>query len=264
METAAAVELRPARFSDRFVAYLIDTVPFMVGAVLSVWLWGGPLARPVTGAALSGLGAVWMGLAAVWQWAGNMAGGTVGKKLLGLRVVTADGSPPGAARAALRAGAWLLSTPLANFGFWLALFHPRTRTLHDLIAGTYVVEEGPRRSDGALLFAVAAAAAIGLFILQYAANVMRPTPADMGAIAKAEEGLDVVGRMQEAYKAKNGVYAGTVEELASVSGDPEVFRSAMLDVFAPAPFRVVGGMRKWHVTAAAKDRRHTLVSRDGP
>lgn len=259
-----AVELRPGRFSDRLVAYLVDTIPFSAGAVASIWGWGAVLQKPVTDRAMTACGAIWIGLAVLWQLGGNLAGGTPGKKLMGLQVVTADGSRPGAVRSLARALGWLVSTPLANLGFVIALFHPRTRTLHDLLAGTYVVEAGPRRSNGALAFAVAVFAAIGLFTLQYWTNLLRPTREDVAAVARAEEGLDVVAKIQDAFKASHGTYAASVEDLAEASGDAETFRAAMLKVFSPAPFTVEGGNRRWRVTAAAKDRRHTLVRREGP
>jgi uncharacterized RDD family membrane protein YckC len=258
------VELRPGRFSDRLVAYLLDTVPFAVGAAVTVYAWGGPLAKPVTDKLMVADAGAWLGLAVLWQLAGNLAGGTPGKKLLGLAVVTADGSFPGFGRSLVRALGWLLSTPLANFGFVLALFNARTRALHDFIAGTFVVEAGPRRSNGALAFLTAALCAVGLFVLQYMANMTRPTKEDLAAIARAESGLTVIGQIEEAYHAKNGTYASTVQDLAEASGDVEVFRSAMLDVFRPAPFNVLAGNKRWRVVAAAKDRRNTLVRREGP
>src|SRR5579885_2289726 len=131
-------QLRPGRFSDRFVAYLLDTVPFAAGAVGTIWAWGGLLQRPVTDRAMEADGLAWLALALLWQFAGNLAGGTPGKRALGLAIVTADGGRPGVGRAVVRTAGWVLSTPLANFGFWLALFHPKTRTLHDLLSGTYV------------------------------------------------------------------------------------------------------------------------------
>lgn len=258
------MELRPGRFSDRFAAYLLDTVPFAVAAVLSIWVWGGPLARSLDQKVLAGLGAGWMGLAVLWQFVGNLSGGTPGKRLMGLRVVTAEGESPGFPRALIRALGWLLGTPLANLGFLIALVHPRTRALHDLLAGTFVVEAGPRRSSGAAVFLAAALAAAGLFVLNYGAALLRPTPKDMAAIAKAYEGLEVVARIQEVYKGTHGMYARTVADLAEASGDAEVFRQAMLAVFSPTPFILEAGNRGWHVTAAAKDRRRTRVRRSGP
>jgi hypothetical protein len=213
---------------------------------------------------LIAVGAAWVVLAVLWQFAGNLAGGTFGKKIMGLRVVTADGSSPGFARSLARALGWVLSTPLANFGFLLALATPKTRALHDLLAGTYVVEDGPRRSNGAAAFLIAAMSAVGLFVLQYWTNLLRPTRADLAAVARAQDGLMVVAKIEATYFAQHGVYASTVSDLAVGSGDVELFRSAMLDVFNPTPFYLEAGNKRWRVTAAAKDRRHTLVRLEGP
>lgn len=259
-----ADELIPGRFSDRFVAYLVDTLPFAIGSVLTIWAWTGPLGLPLSPFSLGAMGAAWVLAAVLWQFVGNLRGATPGKRLMGLRVVTVEGEAPGFARALVRALGWLLSTPAGNLGFLVALFHPRTRALHDLIAGTCVVEDGPRRSSGALVFAVAASAAVGLMLFQYWTNLLRPSREDLFAVAKANEAMDIVAEIQEKHKATEGVYASSVEGLANASGDPQTFKRAMLEVFAPAPFVVEGGNRRWRVIAAARDRRRTLVRREGP
>jgi uncharacterized RDD family membrane protein YckC len=257
-------ELRPGRFSDRFVAYLLDTVPFAVGAVATVWVWGGPLQRPLPDAFLFADGGAWILLAVLWQVVGNVTGGTVGNKLLGLRVVTATGAAPGFGRALARAFFWLAGAPLGNFGFWIALFHPKTRALHDMLSGTFVVEDGPRRSNGAMVFVVAAAAAVGLFVLNYWSALLRPTDEDIAAIIRAEEGLGIIAQIEDAYHTQHGTYSDKIQDLAEASGDVETFRKGMLAVFSPSPFFLQAGNRGWRVTAAAKDRRRTRVHRDGP
>lgn len=256
--------LRPGRFSDRLVAYLLDTVPFGLAAVGTVWAWGGPMARPLTDRALYEIAGAWAGAAVLWQFAGNLAGGTPGNKAMGLRVTAADGSAPGFFCSLARTMGWVLGTPVANFGFLLALVHPKNRALHDLLSGTFVVESGARRSNGAVAFLIAAPAAIGLFALNYWTSMLRPTPEDMAAVARARRGLEVIAKIEEKYKADHGVFAASAQELAEGSGDVETFRSAMLDVFRPVPFYVEAGNRRWRVTAAAKDRRGTLVGREGP
>jgi uncharacterized RDD family membrane protein YckC len=255
-------ELRPAPFSERLVAYLLDTVPFVVAAAASIWIWGPVLQRQITPAAMWADGFLWLAAAVLWQFLGNLGGATPGKTLLGLSVVCADGSAPGVVRSFVRAVAWLaLSTPLANFGFWMSLFHPRTRTLHDIVAGTYVVETGPRRSNGALAFVVAASAAVFFLCLQYWINTVRPRPDDVYAVLKAENGLWVISEIEDVYKQKHGAYTDSLDELADASGDPALFRSALLDVFRPRPFRIEAGNVGWRVVAAAKDRRNTIVTR---
>lgn len=259
-----ALELRPGRFSDRFLAYLCDALPFAAGAVLTTWAWAGPLGREGSRGELAAIGAGWAALAVLWQFAGNVSGATPGKRLLGLRVVDARGETPGAGRSLARALGWLLSTPLASAGFLLALVHPRTRTLHDLLAGTYVVEAAPGRSSGVLAFVLALAAAAALAGVQLASRLAAPSEEDLAAVRRARAALEVLARVEEAHKAEHGAYTDSVDELAAASGDPETFRAALLEVFAPAPFRLQAGNRRWRVTAAARDRRRTLVRREGP
>jgi uncharacterized RDD family membrane protein YckC len=67
------------------------------------------------------------------------AGRTLGKMLVGVRVVGAAGEPIGYPRALARYLAWFLSALPLLLGFALAAARPDRRALHDLIAGTRVV-----------------------------------------------------------------------------------------------------------------------------
>jgi len=74
-------------------------------------------------------------MSSLWQ-------ATVGKKLLGLRVVDLHGSKPSPARIWGRSLASLLSWfPLFGIGYLMVFFTPRHQTLHDMMAGTLVVKE---------------------------------------------------------------------------------------------------------------------------
>ncbi|MDN5797165.1 MAG: RDD family protein, partial [Intrasporangium sp.] len=70
-----------------------------------------------------------------------VSGRTLGKALLGLRVVCANGTTVTVGRAFVRALALPLSVILFGLGFLLSVVHPRRRALHDLIAGTAVVHD---------------------------------------------------------------------------------------------------------------------------
>jgi uncharacterized RDD family membrane protein YckC len=69
-----------------------------------------------------------------------LAGATLGKWMLGLRVVGPDGRRPSLARSAARAALGAISAALLGLGFLLALFTRSGRALHDLLARTWVVE----------------------------------------------------------------------------------------------------------------------------
>jgi uncharacterized RDD family membrane protein YckC len=83
----------------------------------------------------------------------GLTGFTVGKWAAGLRILRDDGHPIGIGRAFLRHFAgYPLSFITLGVGFLLAALTARGRGLHDLIAGTLIVREGPgvliSRSDG--------------------------------------------------------------------------------------------------------------------
>ncbi|MGH9881601.1 MAG: RDD family protein [Pyrinomonadaceae bacterium] len=74
----------------------------------------------------------------------GLTGLTIGKWSTGLRIERIDGAPLGIGRALLRHFVgYPLSFILLGLGFAVAALSSRGRTLHDLIAGTIVVREGP-------------------------------------------------------------------------------------------------------------------------
>jgi resuscitation-promoting factor RpfA len=70
----------------------------------------------------------------------GLAGATLGQGLLALRVVGPGGARPSLARSATRAALAIVSVLLLGLGLLLALFTESGRALHDLLAGTWVVE----------------------------------------------------------------------------------------------------------------------------
>lgn len=260
-----AIEVRAARFSDRFVAYLLDTLPFGVGAAATIWALLGPLGKPPTPELLALIGAAWATAVFAYQLWGNVSGATLGKRLIGLRVVTRDGERPSFLNALIRSAVWLIGSTAGSFGFLVALFNRENRTLHDYASGTVVVETYRKSpAEGAALFLAGAFCAVGLFVFQIYSGWARPTPSDKAAVSKASEGLEVIAQVQEAYKEKNGTYATSIEQLAEVSGDPAEFRTAMAVLFRAEPFTMEAGNRGWRIRAVALDRRRTPVVREGP
>jgi len=256
------VVLVPARFNERLIAYLLDGAPFMAGYILmSLYalpmLGGARAARP--------LAAGWMAAYVVYHFLGNMAGATPGKRIMGLRVVGRDGERLGAPRSLVRAVGHLLSTPLANAGFLLALVHPESRAFHDLLAGSLVVEpEGKHPAEATLLFA---AAALTLGVLCAAILYLHlglPTTSDREAIAKAREGLGILAQIEEVYRQDHSYYTDSLPELAQASGDPNQFRDAMLQLFDPHEFKIMASRDRYHISGVALDRRRTRVALEGP
>lgn len=105
----------------------IDAVVSQVRALQSVLLPGAAL--------LLVLSLVYCAVSA-FLWNGR----TLGRRLLGLRLVDTHGLAPAPGRAIVRAMLATLSFGLFLAGFWMALFDRRGQTLHDKLTSTFVVQ----------------------------------------------------------------------------------------------------------------------------
>ncbi len=261
----AELELRPAKLNDRFIAYVMDSIPFFGGYYLSLLFLIPKLGeRASSRAFLFQAAAAWALLCVIYQLAGNVTGGTIGKRIMGLRVVGRDGGPLGFGRSFVRALGYLASTPLFNAGFILALVHPESRALHDLLSGSVVVEGRPRsRGEDVINFLGAMCLIISMFGGTLYMTMTRPTPFELQAIERAREGLTILSQIQDAHFKEHGTFAGDLTQLAQASGDVEQFKSAMLEIYDPNLFKVKGGNKAYRITAAARDRKRTRVSVEG-
>lgn len=262
---AQGLEVRAATINERFIAYVFDFAPFCAGYLATAWAVGvHPALRAHIPDPRFALRA-WLALYILYQFAGNLVGGTVGKRLMGIYVVTREGEKPGPARALLRALGYVVSTPLFNWGFALALIHPESRAFHDLIAGTVVVEpRGKSKAESALLFLTALillGAVWGGFLYT---NALKPTAEELEGVEKSREGLLVMAQIEEAYKQQHGVYTDSLLELSKASGDQRKFDAAVLDLFDPNRFQLQAGNAGYMISAASRDRRHTRVAVEGP
>lgn len=258
-------ELRPARISDRFIAYVLDLFPFLAGLGVSLYAVAAAKAAEPSPALVYRVSAVWLGLLLLYQTAGNLLGGTVGKRLMGLAVLRRDGRPLGFWRSLLRGLGYALSTPLFNFGFLVALFHPESRALHDLLSGSLVVESRPKKpAESCAIFLAAVFSIVALFGGGLYYHLSRPYPSDELAVAKARQGLKILALCQEKHKERAGSYTRSLADLAQASGDAEQFQAAMLALFEPDRFRIEAGPAGYRISAQAKDRKKTRVSISGP
>ena len=69
----------------------------------------------------------------------NLTGQTIGKAILGLRVVTMDGSRLSFWRTVMRMAAFFLSVFIFGLGILWILVDDKRQALHDKLAGTYVI-----------------------------------------------------------------------------------------------------------------------------
>jgi uncharacterized RDD family membrane protein YckC len=124
-----------AGFGLRFLAGLIDLIIIFI-TVFIFFRFSDSATRYL-------LTIVFAAILYFWLFTG-LKGQTVGKMAAGIRVIRADGKPPGLGWAFVRETfGKFVSTLGFFFGFIWICFHENNRGWHDEIAGTYVVRHLP-------------------------------------------------------------------------------------------------------------------------
>jgi uncharacterized RDD family membrane protein YckC len=144
---APVIMARPAGFWIRAVAALIDFGVFalvrMSLAVLAARVW-----RIDVDAALGLHGALFtctaLFVVLYVVTLHTLDGQTLGKLIVRVRVVGANGEPPALGASVLRFIGYFLSLLPFGFGFVMAGLRTDRRALHDLLAGTHVERLGAR------------------------------------------------------------------------------------------------------------------------
>ena len=142
---AVALQGHWAGSVSRFLASVVDY--FVIGVLFSAGLLlASTAAEVILGSSISldehrGLSLLTYGLWAFIYVAGSLAatGRTLGKAVLGLLVLRADGGSLPPRRAALRTICFPISFLLFGIGFLVGLIRRDRRELHDLLAGTAVI-----------------------------------------------------------------------------------------------------------------------------
>jgi uncharacterized RDD family membrane protein YckC len=153
VDTYPAREPRPAGFWVRVVALALDfllffLVQFSLGYIAGR-LWGREIEDSWTFQLLV-VAFTFLFTAAYTTVLHAFGGQTVGKMVVGVRVVAADGRPLSLGAALLRYFAYFVSVATLALGYLMAGLRRDKRALHDLLAGSRV-ERMPRRKPEPIL-----------------------------------------------------------------------------------------------------------------
>lgn len=136
--------VRLASFGERLGALLLDMLVFfiiwvIVNAILALAMisrgkGGGELYALMMLVLVFGLWSFYI----VGLWA--FTGATLGKKVVGIKIVGPDRKPPSFLRSLARYAMYWVSAAAFFIGFIWAAFESKNRTWHDLVAGTEVIK----------------------------------------------------------------------------------------------------------------------------
>lgn len=118
----ASQEIVYASFGERLVARLIDALILIIPSIFLPFIVS------------------WLYYAAL---EGSERGATIGKRAMGIRVVSEDGQSIGFGTATGRFFGNLLNIFTLFIGYLLMLFNARNQCLHDIITSTVVIKDNP-------------------------------------------------------------------------------------------------------------------------
>jgi len=255
---------RHAAFSERAVAFSVDAALFLAAWVLTLKALdaSAPVTAHPKGAAAALLwGALFVAYQAVFSSEGRVS---LGKRLLGLRVVGHDGEAPSLAHGIGRSLGYLVSQ-FFTAGFLWALIDPNGRALHDLPFATLVVADRPLRGGRAFAVRFAAAALIAGFAGFYGwENVWAPRYERLMTVAYARDGLREYAVLEHSYKLQHGRYADNAFALATVSIDPRGFLQDSAALYDRGEVGITADKDHFSIAARANDVDKTLVAISGP
>lgn len=248
-----------ASFSERVLAFSLDGAIFVLGYHLSFGL----LLPADAGADKYAIWtALWTFLFLIYQAYFSCEGRvSLGKRLLGLRVVGLDREPLSLGQAAMRSAAYLVSSIL-NLGFLWSLFNPARQCWHDMAVGSLVVVEHPKGLGAMRLARAGSLACLALLAGAWAwTYVWEPRYHRIMTMAYAHVGLAEMQELQKAYHERNGRYAESVFALSSVSPAPMNFLADMAALFDPeAGISITATDKGYTIVARARDPWRTPVS----
>lgn len=255
---------RPASFSERTLAFSADAAPFLTAWILMLRAMdsSAPVTAHPKGAAAALL---WGGLFLAYQAYFSSEGRvTLGKRLLGLRVIGHDGEALSLTHGLGRSLGYLVSQ-FFTAGFLWALLDPNGRALHDLPFATLVVADRPLGGGRALATRFAAAALIVGFAGVYGwENVWAPRYERIMTVAYARDGLREYVVLQRTYKLQHGRYAENMFALATVSMDPRGFLRDAAALYDQGAVGITADRDHFSIAARANDIDKTLVAVSGP
>jgi uncharacterized RDD family membrane protein YckC len=257
-------EPRLADFGERLVAFMVDGLLFY-----GLFLASLKLVYPKTPVLLNEHGHTWLlvwlvGIILYHAEAAAAGRPTLGKWLLGLRVLGTDDKPLPFPRALLRAAGYIPSSAM-NLGFLWAAVNPDKQSWHDLLADSKVVAEHPRpkilvrAADGVCLAILSIA-----FVWQQfgAARFYR-----METMASAQHSLKILAQLENVYVQDHGRYTENVDRLVSLTGQPDAYYMALANLVRPEKgiqIKVHPDGKHFTMIAYANDQKRTQIRVEGP
>ncbi len=253
--------LNIAGFNERFLAYLIDTLPF-------VFLHS----YTFTYAIKYGYITYSSDIEAKWKWLWIIlfiiyeviftSGGrrTLGKKIMGIKVISKDGNNLSLFKAFIRVIGYFISSYTLNFGYIVALFNRKRISLHDFLSSSMVIKTKEKSPFIEGLILVVSWSCLAFLIANWAnRTILQLTPAERAQIQQARRTLAKLAKLEEIHYAKYGFYTNDIKRLAELTGNVKAVRYELSKTLAENSLEIASDGKTFIISARAKNWRKTKV-----
>lgn len=254
-----------ADFNERFLAYLIDTFPFvflnyytLAFAVKNNYV--------IYSDSLSNKWKIfWLLIFIIYEVIFTSGGRvTVGKKILGIRVIHKNGGYLTPFGAFIRVIGYFISSLTINIGYIMALFNKNRRALHDFLASSVVVKTREKSPFVEGLILVVSWACLTFLVANWLnRTVLAITPSEQKQINEAKRTLLKLSKLQEIHYRKYGFYTNDIRRLAELTGNVKAVRYEISKTLREGSLEIASDGKSFIISAKAKNWRKTRVEVSG-
>jgi len=250
-----------AGFNERFLAYLIDTLPFVFLNYYTLTLAIKNGFITYSSSIETKWKIIWSIIFIIYETIFTSGGRrTIGKKILGLKVISKDGNNLSLSKAFIRAIGYFISSFTFNIGYLLALTNSKRISLHDFLASSLVVKTKEKSAfvDGLIL--TLSWGLMAFFIANWAnRTILKPTPLEQKQINEARRTLAKLAKLEEIHYRKYGFYTNDLKKLAELTGNINAVRYELAKTLEKGSLEIASNGKSFIISGKAKNWRKTRI-----
>jgi len=250
-----------AGFNERFLAYLIDTLPFVFLSYYTLTFAIKMKYFTYSSSLEIKWKIIWSVIFIIYETIFTSGGRrTLGKKIMGIRVISKDGNNLNFFKAFIRAIGYFISSFTLNLGYLIALTNSKRISLHDFLASSVVVKTKEKSPFIEGLILTLSWCLMAFFIANWAnRTILNPTPAEKKQINEARRTIAKLAKLQEIHYRKYGFYTNDLKRLAELTGNIKAVRYELAKTLEKGSLEIASDGKSFIISARAKNWRKTKV-----
>lgn len=250
-----------AGFNERFIAYLIDTLPFILLHYYTLTLAIKNNYVIYSDSFANKWKILWILLFIIYEVIFTSGGRrTLGKKIMGIKVISRTGEDLSIFKAFVRVIGYFISSFTLNIGYLISLTNKNRISLHDFIASSLVIRTKEKSPFMEGFIIVLSWGLIAFFVGSWAnRTILQLTPYEKKQISEARRTLAKLAKLEEIHFRKYGFYTNDLKRLADLTGNTKAVRYELSKTLEDGSIEIASDGKSFIIKAKAKNWRKTQV-----